>query len=190
MIISVLFFCLHKQPDTPVDTKQVSTKATQSNPKQPKANQSNPKQTMTTINTTFKVYIENMPDEFNTFKDINEYYKNFKKEYKEKVKAKKTENALSVRMPIRKKGFNKIGNPKNKRVPSPYNIFVKEKYAGVKAENPKLDNKEIFSEIAMRWQEMKIDECILCQFKILDAIQNDGIPSSDTDVPKNIESVE
>ena len=38
MIMSVLFFCLHKQPDTPIDTKQVSTKATQSNPKQPKAN--------------------------------------------------------------------------------------------------------------------------------------------------------
>ena len=44
MIMSVLFFCLHKQPDTPIDTKQVSTKATQSNPKQPKATQSNPKQ--------------------------------------------------------------------------------------------------------------------------------------------------
>jgi hypothetical protein len=28
--MSVLFFCLHKQPDTPIDTKQVSTKATQS----------------------------------------------------------------------------------------------------------------------------------------------------------------
>ena len=188
--MSVLFFCLHKQPDTPIDTKQVSTKATQSNPKQPKATQSNPKQTMTTINTAFKVYIENMPDEFNTFKDINEYYKNFKKEYKEKAKAKKTEKALSVRMPIRKKGFNKIGNPKNKRDPSPYNIFVKEKYAEVKAENPNLDNKEIFSKIAMRWQEMKIDECILCQFKILDAIQNDGIPSSDTNGTENIESVE
>ena len=188
--MSVLFFCLHKQPDTPIDTKQVSTKANQSKPKQTKANQSKPKQTMTTFNTAFKVYIENMPDEFNTFKDINEYYNNFKKEYKEKAKAKKTEKALGVRMPIRKKGFDKNGNPKNKRDPSPYNIFVKEKYAEVKAENPNLDNKEIFSEIAMRWQEMKIDECILCQFKILDAIHNDGIPSSDTNGPENIELVE
>jgi hypothetical protein len=150
---------------------------------------------MATINTSFKFYIENMPDELNTFKDINEYYKKFRKEYKENAKddavgAKKTEKARSVSRAIRKKGFDKNGNPKNKRVPSPYNIFVKEKYAEVKAENPNLDNKEIFSEIAMRWQEMKINECILCQFKSLDAIQNDGIPSSVTDVPKNIESVE
>lgn len=133
---------------------------------------------MATINTSFKFYIENMPDELNTFKDINEYNKKFKKEYKEKAKddavgAKKTKKAWIVSRPIRKKGFDKNGNPKNKRVPSPYNIFVKEKYAEVKAKNPNMDNKEIFSEIALMWQEMKIDECILCQFKILDATQND-----------------
>ena len=111
---------------------------------------------MTTTNALFKVYIENMPEALNTKKDVDEYCKLFWKDNKEKVKeAKAAEKAAKAEKPKRKKGFDKDGNPKEKRAPSPYNIFVKEKYAEIKAANPELDKTQIFSEIARVWQEEK-----------------------------------
>ena len=111
---------------------------------------------MTSSNALFKVYVENMPDALNTKKDVDEYCKQFWKENKEKVKeAKAAEKAAKAEKPKRKKGFDKDGNPKEKRAPSPYNIFVKEKYAEIKAENPNMDKTEIFAEIAKKWQESK-----------------------------------
>ena len=111
---------------------------------------------MTSSNALFKVYVENMPDALNTKKDVDEYCKMFWKENKEKVKeAKAAEKAAKAEKPKRKKGFDKDGNPKEKRAPSPYNIFVKEKYAEIKAANPELDKTQIFSEIARVWQEEK-----------------------------------
>ena len=111
---------------------------------------------MTSTNALFKVYIENMPDALNTKKDVDEYCKQFWKENKEKVKeAKEAEKAAKAEKPKRKKGFDKDGNPKEKRAPSLYNIFVKEKYAEIKAENPNMDKTEIFAEIAKKWRESK-----------------------------------
>ena len=111
---------------------------------------------MTTTNALFKVHIENMPEALNTKKDVDEYCKLFWKDNKEKVKeAKAAEKAAKAEKPKRKKGFDKDGNPKEKRAPSPYNIFVKEKYAEIKAANPELDKTQIFSEIARVWQEEK-----------------------------------
>ena len=111
---------------------------------------------MAAINTAFKLHIENMPEEINTFKDIDEYYKQFKKEYKEKAKeAKAAAKAEKAERPKRKKGFDKDGNPKEKRLPSKYNIFVKEKYAEIKEAHPDMDKTEIFSEIARIWKEIK-----------------------------------
>jgi len=97
-----------------------------------------------------------MPEALNTKKDVDEYCKLFWKDNKEKVKeAKAAEKAAKAEKPKRKKGFDKDGNPKEKRAPSPYNIFVKEKYAEIKAANPELDKTQIFSEIARVWQEEK-----------------------------------
>jgi len=111
---------------------------------------------MTSANALFKVYIENMPDALNTKKDVDEYCKQFWKDNKEKDKeAKAAEKAAKPEKPKRKKGFDKDGNPKEKRAPSAYNIFVKEKYAEIKAENPNMDKTEIFAEIAKKWQESK-----------------------------------
>ena len=144
---------LHRQPQ---DAKRYKTSISQSKPKQPKATQSNPKQTMTTTNALFKVYIENMPDALNTKKDVDEYCKQFWKENKMKVKEEKAaEKAAKAEKPKCKKGFDKDGNPKEKRAPSAYNIFVKEKYAEIKADNTDLDRTQIFSEIARLWQETK-----------------------------------
>ena len=115
---------------------------------------------MTTTNALFKVYIENMPEALNTKKDVDEYCKQFWKDNKEKDKEAKAaekaaEKAAKAEKPKRKKGFDKDGNPKEKRAPSAYNIFVKEKYAEIKADNTDLDRTQIFSEIARLWQETK-----------------------------------
>ena len=140
---------LHQQPLDAKRYKQVSTEATRSNPKQP----------MTTANAHFKVYIENMPEALNTKKDVDEYCKQFWKDYKEKAKeAKAADKAAKADKPKRKKGFDKDGNPKEKRPPSAYNIFVKGKYAEIKDANPEMDKTEIFAEIARIWQEFKVDK--------------------------------
>ena len=109
---------------------------------------------MTAANAAFKVHIENMPEALNTKKDVDEYCKQFWKEYKEKAKE---EKAAKAEKPKRKKGVDKDGNPKEKRAPSAYNIFVKEKYVEIKETNPEMDKTEIFAEIAKLWQEQKAE---------------------------------
>ena len=140
--MSVLFFCLSNNPDT--------QRSQRNQPNQPIS-------TMTTVaSTLFKVHVENMPEALNTKKDVEEYCKQFWKDYKEKVKeAKAADKAAKAEKPKRKKGFDKDGNPIEKRPPSAYNIFVKEKRAEVKEANPGMDNKEILAEIARIWQECK-----------------------------------
>jgi len=93
-----------------------------------------------------------MPEALNTKKDVDEYCKQFWKDYKDKAKE---EKAAKAEKPKRKKGVDKDGNPKEKRAPSAYNIFVKEKYAEIKEANPDMDKTEIFAEIAKLWQGQK-----------------------------------
>ena len=109
---------------------------------------------MTTANALIKVHFENAPEALNTKKDFDEYYKQFWKDYKEKVKE---EKAVKAEKPKRKKGVDKDGNPKEKRAPSAYNIFVKEKSPGIKEANPEMDQKEIFAEIARLWRAQKAE---------------------------------
>jgi hypothetical protein len=108
---------------------------------------------MTTVaSALFKAHVKNMPESLNTKKDVDEYCKQFWKDYKEKAKEAK---AAKAEKPKRKKGFDKDGNPKEKRPPSAYNIFVKEKYAEIKEADPEMDKTQIFAEIARIWQERK-----------------------------------
>ena len=91
--------------------------------------------TSNAANAAFKVHIANMPEALNTKKDVDEYCKQFWKEYKDKAKEAKAADkaadkaAEKAAKPKRKKGFDKSGNPKEKRPPTAYNIFVKVKYA-------------------------------------------------------------
>ena len=71
--------------------------------------------TANAANAAFKVYIENMPEALNTKKDVDEYCKQFWKDYKEKAKE---EKAAKAEKPKRKKGVDKDGNPKEKRAPT------------------------------------------------------------------------
>lgn len=111
-----------------------------------------PTQDMTTINALAKLHFENIPANINTIKDLDEYYKQFKKEYRDKLKE---EKAVKADKPKRKKGVDKDGNVKEKRPPSKYNVFVKEMYSQIKENNLEMDKTQIFAEIAKLWQEQK-----------------------------------
>ena len=110
---------------------------------------------MTTINALAKLHFENIPTNINTIKDLDEYYKQFKKEYRDKLKE---EKAVKADKPKRKKGIDKDGNVKEKRPPSKYNVFVKEMYSQIKENNPEMDKTQIFAEIAKLWQKQKNNE--------------------------------
>ena len=111
-----------------------------------------PTQDMATINALAKLHFENIPADINTIKDLDEYYKQFKKEYRDKLKE---EKAAKADKPKRKKGVDKDGNVKEKRPPSKYNVFVKDMYSHIKENNPGMDKTQIFAEIAKLWQEQK-----------------------------------
>ena len=114
-----------------------------------------PTQDMATINALAKLHFENIPADINTIKDLDEYYKQFKKEYRDKLKEEKAAKAAKADKPKRKKGVDKDGNVKEKRPPSKYNVFVKDMYSQIKENNPGMDKTQIFAEIAKLWQEQK-----------------------------------
>ena len=117
---------------------------------------------MTSVNALFKAYIDSMPDILNTKKDVDEYCKQFWKEQKEKIKeaeaAEKAAKVINIEKPKRKKKLDEDGNVKEKRAPSAYNIFVKEKYAEIKEENPDMDKTKIFEELAKLWNIRKKEQ--------------------------------
>ena len=85
-----------------------------------------------TIATVFKERIAQMPDNINTKKDIEKYYKNLLKEITEEIKKNKTKKPLN-----------------------PYQQFVKDMQAKIKNENPELNAKDRFAKIAEEWQKQK-----------------------------------
>ncbi len=117
---------------------------------------------MTTAGAAFVANVEEnklVLKAFNTMKDLEEYFKQFRKDYKEKAKeAKAADKAAKADKPKRKKGLDKDGNPKEKRPPTAYNIFVKEKCPEIKEANPEMDNKEILKEIGRIWKEQKAEK--------------------------------
>tara|TARA_Y100001970_G_scaffold293968_1_gene445191 strand:+ start:3759 stop:4139 length:381 start_codon:yes stop_codon:yes gene_type:complete len=43
------------------------------------------------------------------------------------------------------------------RVPSEYNLFIKDNIASVRENNPELNNKEVLSKVAMLWNKQKME---------------------------------
>jgi hypothetical protein len=111
---------------------------------------------MANVNALYKEYIEKMPDNIVTKKDIEEYEKEFWKTSKEKMKELKAKAKADAKAKPakRKKPLDEEGNVKV-RAPTAYNLFVKEQRAIVKKAHPELGNKEIFSEIAKLWKISK-----------------------------------
>lgn len=101
---------------------------------------------MTTINSQFKSYIENMPDILNSKKEVADFCKNFWIEQKNKIKEPKKNNKL-----------DKNGNVKEKKAPNAYNLFIKNKYSEIKSQNPEMDKTKIFEELAKLWNAQKLN---------------------------------
>jgi hypothetical protein len=70
------------------------------------------------------------------------------------------------------KQFNKLFNQKvkkDKNAPkkglNAYNIFCNEERVKIKAENPDIDSKSIFKELAVRWNTAKLDESLMERYQ-------------------------
>lgn len=99
---------------------------------------------MTTIAMKIKEHMANMPDTYNTKKEIDDYYKDAMKKAMENSKAKKGA---------------KTGDDtdKPKKELNGYQLFMKENIKTVKEENPSLTGPEVFSKIAELWKKQKED---------------------------------
>ena len=110
-----------------------------------------------------KEIMVNMPDNLDTKKEIDEYYKNAMKDIKEKNKEdKKEKKATKATKEPSKKRAKKVkvdddGNEieKVKRPLNSYQKFIQDNRAKVKEENPNLNGEEIFKLIAELWNEHK-----------------------------------
>ena len=114
----------------------------------------------TTFAMRVKEIMVNMPDNLDTKKEIDEYYKNAMKDIKEKNKEEKKEKKATKAIP--KKRAKKVevddeGNEieKVKRPLNNYQKFIQDNRAKVKEENPNLNGEEIFTLIAELWNEHK-----------------------------------
>ena len=139
---------------------QSNSQATQSNSKQLSSN-SKQKMSSTTFAMRVKEIMVNMPDNLDTKKEIDEYYKNAMKDIKEKNKEEKKEKK-EKKAAIPKKRAKKVevdddGNEieKVKRPLNSYQKFIQDNRTKVKEENPTLNGEEIFKLIADLWNEHK-----------------------------------
>ena len=107
-----------------------------------------------------KEIMVNMPDNLDTKKEIDEYYKNAMKDIKEKNKEDKKEKK-ATKAPSKKRAkkveVDDDGNEieKVKKPLNGYQKFIQDNRAKVKEENPTLNGEEIFTLIAELWNEHK-----------------------------------
>jgi hypothetical protein len=108
-----------------------------------------------------KEIMVNMPDNLDTKKEVDEYYKNAMKDIKEKNKEEKKEKK-ATKAAIPKKRAKKVevdddGNEieKVKKPLNSYQKFIQDNRAKVKEENPTLNGEEIFTLIAELWNKHK-----------------------------------
>lgn len=97
---------------------------------------------MTTISMKIKEAMANMPDTYNTKKEIDDYYKDAMKKAVENSKNKKGAKPSD-------------DTDKPKKELNGYQLFMKEHIKTVKEENPSLTGPEVFSKIAELWKKKK-----------------------------------
>ena len=97
---------------------------------------------MTTISMKIKEAMANMPDTYNTKKEIDDYYKDAMKKAAENSKNKKGAKPSD-------------DTDKPKKELNGYQLFMKEHIKTVKEENPSLTGPEVFSKIAELWKKKK-----------------------------------
>jgi hypothetical protein len=110
-----------------------------------------------TIAITFKERIMNMPDDLNTKKDVDEYFKQLMKDIKEDMKKEKIENAEKKKNDKKKKRDNldEDGNEKPKKPLNKYQQFIRDNQERIKEEFPELSNTERFTKLAEEWGKFK-----------------------------------
>jgi hypothetical protein len=94
-----------------------------------------------------------MSDEFNTKKEIDNFYKMSIKAVKEKIK---DENKGTKKKRV-KKADDEDDVEKVKKPPNAYQIFLKENRKTVKEENPELTGKECTALLRTMWSKHKED---------------------------------
>jgi len=97
---------------------------------------------MTTISMKIKEAMANMPDTYNTKKEIDDYYKEAMKKATENSKAKRVAKPSD-------------DTDKPKKELNGYQLFMKEHIKIVKEANPSLTGPEVFSKIADLWKKKK-----------------------------------
>jgi hypothetical protein len=110
-----------------------------------------------TFAVALKERMMDMPDELNTKKDVDEYFKNLMKNIKEEMKKEKIENAEKKKNDKKKKKDNldEDGNVKPKKPLNKYQQFIKDNQDRIKEEFPELSNTERFTKLAEEWNKFK-----------------------------------
>ena len=130
-----------------------------------------------TIAMRIKEVMVNMPDNLDTKKEVDEYYKNAMKDIKEKNKEDKKEKKALPKKRAKKVEVDDDGNEivKVKKPLNKYQKFIQDNRKKVKEENPEMSGEEIFTLIAEMWGKHKED------------IKN-GIINDDDDDKKGVDS--
>ena len=110
-----------------------------------------------TFAVALKERMMDMPDELNTKKEIDEYFKQLMKDIKEEMKKDKNENAEKKKNDKKKKKDNldEDGNEKPKKPLNKYQQFIKDNQERIKGEFPELSNTERFTKLAEEWNKFK-----------------------------------
>ena len=112
-----------------------------------------------TIAMRIKEVMVNMPDNLDTKKEVDEYYKNAMKDIKEKNKEDKKEKKALPKKRAKKVEVDDDGNEivKVKKPLNKYQKFIQDNRKKVKEENPEMSGEEIFTLIAEMWGKHKED---------------------------------
>ena len=110
-----------------------------------------------TFAVALKERMMNMPNELNTKKDVDEYFKILMKDIKEEMKQEKIDNAEKKKNDKKKKKDNldEDGNVKPKKPLNKYQQFIKDNQDRIKEEFPELSNTERFTKLAEEWNKFK-----------------------------------
>ena len=131
-----------------------------------------------TLAMRIKEIMVNMPDNLDTKKEVDEYYKNAMKDIKEKNKEDKKEKKALPKKRAKKVDVDDDGNEivKVKKPLNKYQKFIQDNRKKVKEENPEMSGEEIFTLIAEMWGKHKED--------IKNGIINDDDDKKDSDDDK------
>jgi len=116
--------------------------------------------TEATYATYIKEIMANMPDDLDSKKDIDNFYKAAIKDIKGKIKDanKAAKTATKAAKKKGKKASDEDDVEKVKKPPSAYQKFLKENRATVKEENPKFTGKECTDLLRTMWSKHKEDK--------------------------------